>query len=237
MVNCCVPFCTSSSRNKDKKNCFHEFPSNMDLRSEWLKVISRKDFEINAKSPSSLVCSKHFKDEDYVPGIKVKRLKKNVVPSLFDKYPAYKVHKKSNSRRKLDRKRSISEENKHDNAEIKRVKIHFENSEETLDPNMSSNAVTPKSSYIDYESPCEFTDCSNKIQDDSRKFNYFKSTLKKKQTEIKLLRSTLWKNNALIEKLRNELRNVQKKLDYYEKSNQHSSLEKLIILQYLLIRY
>ena len=40
MAYCCVPFCKSDSR-KYKKISFHELPLDSDLRSVWLKAVSR----------------------------------------------------------------------------------------------------------------------------------------------------------------------------------------------------
>lgn len=43
MVYCCVPIC-KERQGKVKGLSFHEFPVDPDLRSKWLKAISRKDF-------------------------------------------------------------------------------------------------------------------------------------------------------------------------------------------------
>ena len=87
MANCCLPFCKSDSK-RDKKISFHEFPLDNNLRSAWLKAVSHKNFHPNEASNSSRVCSKHFKDEDYVPHLKRRRLKPKSVPSLFPGYPS-----------------------------------------------------------------------------------------------------------------------------------------------------
>ena len=118
MINCCVPYCcSSSSYKKDKDVSFYEFPFDSDLCAKWLENILRKDFVIHDKSSSSVVCNKNFKEEDYVPGLKVRRLAKNAVPSVFDKYPAYMIPKKSKTRRKLILKRPVPKENTCDTEE------------------------------------------------------------------------------------------------------------------------
>ena len=232
MVNCCVPYCSSSSYRKDKDTSFHEFPSDSDLCAKWLKNISRKDFVINDKSCSTVVCNKHFNEEDYVPGLKRRRLVKNAVPSIFDKYPAYLIPKKSKTRRKLIRKRPVSKENICDTEEtspkVKRLKVDiYEN------PLCITNSTT-ENSYIQVPNSVSFINNSAIAECNGNqlsKVTYFRSALKKKQREIRLLKSTVWKKNDLIQLMRNKINNLQKKVDYYEKSKQHSSLEKLIIFQ------
>lgn len=88
MVYCCVPYC-KAKKGKIKGISFHEFPARLELRELWLKAVSRKDFIPNDRSPSSVICSQHFKDSDYVQTSKRKRLKRDAVPSKFDGYPHY----------------------------------------------------------------------------------------------------------------------------------------------------
>ena len=88
MVYCCVPIC-KEQQGKVKGLSFHEFPVDPDLRSKWLKAISRKDFVPNSNSGSSRVCGKHFTPNDFWQTLKKKRLKPNAVPSVFDGYPKY----------------------------------------------------------------------------------------------------------------------------------------------------
>lgn len=98
MPSCCVPFCTSR-KGKTANVSFHEFPSENSLRSSWLQKISRKDFVINDKSNSSVVCSLHFiKDVG-----KNRRLKTGAIPSIFPGYPQHKLSKPVPKRRFLKR--------------------------------------------------------------------------------------------------------------------------------------
>ncbi|KAG0428768.1 hypothetical protein HPB47_024264 [Ixodes persulcatus] len=86
---CSVPFC-KSDRKRKLGISFHEFPANDDRRQTWLKAISRKDFVPNDKSSSSVVCSLHFADSDYTLGsTKLRRLKRDAVPSIISGYPTY----------------------------------------------------------------------------------------------------------------------------------------------------
>ncbi|XP_069671122.1 oocyte zinc finger protein XlCOF6-like isoform X2 [Periplaneta americana] len=91
MTYCCVPFCTSNRKKSGGRLSFHEFPCDRERCEKWLKVISRQDFVPNSNSPSSVVCSLHFKEEDYCNNGKFRRLKPNVVPTIFPNYSKYKV--------------------------------------------------------------------------------------------------------------------------------------------------
>ena len=104
MVNkCCVPGCSSnyaSSVNEGRVTCFN-FPSKQELQKQWIKKIPRENLVI---SKHTVVCVKHFKEEDIVrndilpgkngePDIIIPRkrlkLKSDAVPSLFPNLPAY----------------------------------------------------------------------------------------------------------------------------------------------------
>lgn len=99
-----MPFC-KSDRKRKLGISFHEFPANADRRQAWLKAISRKDFVPNDKSSSSVVCSLHFADSDYTLGsTKLRRLKRDAVPSVFSGYPTYMLPQNPPKRRKLERK-------------------------------------------------------------------------------------------------------------------------------------
>ncbi|CAH2226429.1 jg24154 [Pararge aegeria aegeria] len=56
--------------------CFHKLPSNSELRKKWMEVIPGK------VTSSSVICSMHFKKEDYLTEAR-KKLKPGVVPSAF----------------------------------------------------------------------------------------------------------------------------------------------------------
>lgn len=53
------------------------------LCEKWVKALKRKDF---VPTKASLVCSDHFREEDYVerPGLTKRMLKKDAVPSIFN---------------------------------------------------------------------------------------------------------------------------------------------------------
>ncbi|KAG8174823.1 hypothetical protein JTE90_002584 [Oedothorax gibbosus] len=91
----------------------HQFPVDKDLCQRWLKLIFRKDFSLNDKSASSVVCSQHFVSSDFIPGLKTRKLKKDAVPTLFPSYPSYKIPSAPSNRRtlvKVNSKRSAVED-------------------------------------------------------------------------------------------------------------------------------
>ncbi|KAH6939989.1 hypothetical protein HPB50_023869 [Hyalomma asiaticum] len=89
MPYCCVPRCKSSSKQRTPGISFHEIPSDPELRAKWLKVISRDDWTSNTTSCYSTVCSRHFGSSDFKEGCKIRKLKKDAVPSIFEEYPPY----------------------------------------------------------------------------------------------------------------------------------------------------
>lgn len=103
MVYCCVPFC-KSKRGKAVGVSFHEFPTTT-IRQKWLKAIRRRGTTTAIWCPSdrSTVCSLHFTDDNYRPGLKLKRLKTDAVPSRFPGYPAHLQSKEKPPRRALRR--------------------------------------------------------------------------------------------------------------------------------------
>lgn len=66
------------------------FPKDVDLKKKWLIAMKRDQW---APTPSSMLCSKHFKEEDYDCSgwSSMKKLKADdAVPSIFD-FPSHLV--------------------------------------------------------------------------------------------------------------------------------------------------
>lgn len=90
MVNCCVVGCNNNRKNSSAT--LHKFPKKgkePQRFKAWKNRINRANFFPN---DNHVVCSVHFKDDDFendlmktlLPDEKiVRRLKKSVVPSLF----------------------------------------------------------------------------------------------------------------------------------------------------------
>ncbi|KAH6925842.1 hypothetical protein HPB50_011090 [Hyalomma asiaticum] len=88
MAYCCVPLCKSDEKKKLAGVSFHEIPADDDSRARWLAAIRRDKWSPNTTSCYTKVCSRHFKDEDFIQG-KRRRLKKGAVPSVFEEYPPH----------------------------------------------------------------------------------------------------------------------------------------------------
>ncbi|XP_014885651.1 uncharacterized protein LOC106946064 isoform X2 [Poecilia latipinna] len=77
--HCCVPFCSASS----KCNSFHSFPTDSDLRKQWLINIRRDPCTVTAHTK---VCSGHFTSDQLIEPTSLnggRRLVKGAVPTLF----------------------------------------------------------------------------------------------------------------------------------------------------------
>ncbi|XP_027862405.1 uncharacterized protein LOC114137785 [Xiphophorus couchianus] len=80
---CCVPFCPMTSSCNRGLSFFH-FPSNFELRQQWIVAIRRKNLVINAHTR---VCSQHFKLQDIKESASQmgrRGLKYGAVPVLFE---------------------------------------------------------------------------------------------------------------------------------------------------------
>ncbi|KAH7966012.1 hypothetical protein HPB49_012872 [Dermacentor silvarum] len=95
---CCVPRCKSSSKQRTPGISFHEIPSDPELRAKWLKIISWDDWTPNTTSCYSTVCSRDFGSSDFKEGCKIRKLKKDAVPSIFEEYPGYLQPQKNRER-------------------------------------------------------------------------------------------------------------------------------------------
>ncbi|KAH7936774.1 hypothetical protein HPB49_003917 [Dermacentor silvarum] len=95
------PRCKSSSKQRTPGISFHEIPSDPELRTKWLKVISRDDWTPNTTSCYSTVCSRHFGSSDFKEGCKIRKLKKDAVPSIFEEYSAYLQPPKNREKRRV----------------------------------------------------------------------------------------------------------------------------------------
>lgn len=82
MPSCCVPNCKSRSYTGLSKGVvtYHEIPANLEMRELWLANVNRQNWTPNDRTK---VCSLHFQQSDFRPGVKIKILKKGSVPSIF----------------------------------------------------------------------------------------------------------------------------------------------------------
>ena len=69
-----------------KKISFHKFPKDAVTRQRWIADTHRKNFD---PGPHATLCSDHFADESFVPGLTRRKLYPNAVPSIFNELPNY----------------------------------------------------------------------------------------------------------------------------------------------------
>lgn len=104
MTYCSVPFCKSYSRSKTvEKVSFHEFPSDATLARKWLISIGREDIEVNLNFyiARHYVCGKHFREEDYMPNLTRKRLKRYALPTIFESCLPYTLDIRRDANKKI----------------------------------------------------------------------------------------------------------------------------------------
>ncbi|XP_056145806.1 uncharacterized protein LOC130121000 [Lampris incognitus] len=101
MPQACAAFGCSNRRNVKNRQrgiTFHKFPKNPGLRKAWAIAVRRKDFE---PTNATVLCSCHFKAEDFDRTGQTVRVKECVIPSVFTSFPDHlnKVPNKARSTR------------------------------------------------------------------------------------------------------------------------------------------
>ena len=100
MVNRCYAVGCTSCSDQGNDVTFHKFPLDHDLLEEWLRRLSRLDFQ---PTSNSRLCSKPFASHDFIEtrqdsnssrkrakgALELRYLKPNAVPSIFPDYPSY----------------------------------------------------------------------------------------------------------------------------------------------------
>ena len=96
---CCAISCKSGYATNNNNNIsLHKFPSDPDLRQQWMNCLHRENF---IPSKNAHLCSKHFRPSDFVNDrtdsnhyrnrgqLIRKRLKLTAVPSVFLELPLH----------------------------------------------------------------------------------------------------------------------------------------------------
>uniref|UniRef100_A0A3Q3G3U7 THAP-type domain-containing protein n=1 Tax=Kryptolebias marmoratus TaxID=37003 RepID=A0A3Q3G3U7_KRYMA len=80
----CAAYGCSNRRsivNRSRGITFHKFPIRTDLRRRWKDAVRRESFVPNE---STVLCSEHFKPEDFDRTGQIVRLRDGVIPSIFN---------------------------------------------------------------------------------------------------------------------------------------------------------
>ncbi|KAK3107108.1 hypothetical protein FSP39_007303 [Pinctada imbricata] len=81
--HCCVPLCTGNGRRHPELS-FHQIPTKPEIRKAWIRAIRRDPGPHFKISDQTVVCSRHFKKEDFRWTPVRKTLQKDSVPSVFN---------------------------------------------------------------------------------------------------------------------------------------------------------
>ncbi|KAM9323701.1 THAP domain-containing protein 6-like isoform 1-T1 [Pholidichthys leucotaenia] len=87
---CAVVGCANKGNRQMREQgiTFHKFPKDKDRRFLWKAALRRKDFE---PSNCTVICSHHFKPEDFDRTGQTTRIREGVVPSIFFSLPRIKA--------------------------------------------------------------------------------------------------------------------------------------------------
>ncbi|XP_034057963.1 THAP domain-containing protein 6-like [Gymnodraco acuticeps] len=79
----CAAYCCANRRtitNRGRGITFHKFPKDKDMRKKWEVALRREGF---TASESSVICSEHFKQDEFDRTGQIVRLRDGVIPSIF----------------------------------------------------------------------------------------------------------------------------------------------------------
>lgn len=107
--HCCVPDCRSNYNSIKGEHVIttFKFPKEETLKNKWISVIRRPDF---TPSSSSVVCIKHFDDDDIIryhtsngkiiteSPLKYLKIKTDAFPRIFTHFPSYLIPPKRKER-------------------------------------------------------------------------------------------------------------------------------------------
>ncbi|XP_072558846.1 transcription factor E2F6 isoform X1 [Paramormyrops kingsleyae] len=87
MPQACAAFRCRNRRSLENRHrgiTFHKFPKDPGLRKAWAIAVRRKDFKPN---DTTVLCSCHFKADDFDRTGQIVRLRESVIPSVFASFP------------------------------------------------------------------------------------------------------------------------------------------------------
>lgn len=86
---CAALGCTNESDRPlegDKRISFHLFPRDPQTKQEWISATKRNNF---IPGNHASLCSEHFEENCFVPGLTRRKLFPNAVPTIFKSSPDY----------------------------------------------------------------------------------------------------------------------------------------------------
>ena len=83
---CAVYGCSNNSSTSSNNISYHTFPTDNEIRQQWIVATKRKNF---SPGKFSFLCSDHFISSDFVEFSSVKKLYPNAIPSLLSGLPNY----------------------------------------------------------------------------------------------------------------------------------------------------
>ncbi|XP_058522695.1 DNA transposase THAP9 [Ochotona princeps] len=112
--SCCAVGCSTRDTvlNRRRGLSFHNFPTDTLMRSKWISAVNRVDPEsskIWLPGPTAMLCSRHFQKSDFeIHGVR-RKLRKDVVPSVYLHKPTPGIYLRGRARRKILRKPLLGE--------------------------------------------------------------------------------------------------------------------------------
>lgn len=193
---------------------FHEFPSDVKLCARWKKNISREDLIINDKSPSTVICSRHFLRTDYASDYRIRRLLPGSVPTVFDNSPPDTAPSPKKPRLEpahrnalLSRKQTKVKED----VEQKQTKVKEEPVELAPEGLIEADRFVERTTSVG-------TQATNS---DTRRASAYLCLIARLRSQVACLRSE-------IHKLRRQLAEEQEVTVFYRGDKHHATLEKIV---------
>ncbi|XP_068229561.1 THAP domain-containing protein 2-like [Palaemon carinicauda] len=85
--SCAVLGCTKKfNKISNPSITFHRFPKDEVMRNEWVRALGRENF---TPTIYSRLCSKHFREEDFIRTTLKVYLHSQAVPSVFEAFPEH----------------------------------------------------------------------------------------------------------------------------------------------------
>ncbi|XP_070705598.1 THAP domain-containing protein 6-like [Pempheris klunzingeri] len=187
----CAAIGCSNQRNaktKEQGITFHRFPKDKVKRRAWAVALRRREFE---PSDRSVICSRHFKDEDFDRTGQTTRLREGVIPSVLT-FPG-KVSPSISQSAPRSSRTSLKAAAESPDVQVK-PSGDFENS-----PSDHQYALDPD------KVKRKLTEAQEKVEELQRELRNAKDRERRHKKTVKSLLEDLKHKNMLTEELKQEL--------------------------------